>query len=368
MVRKVGKVRSGVRILHCSEEDGERLNNLFNLVFKKQRNLEGWEWKFKDNPLLDQILGSIALTEDGKIVGMYPLLIAEYKVRNKLALGVQSVEIAVHPDYRGRWIVAQLKDKSWEMSESSGMKFGFGFPTKDHAKVGIRYMKYKLLGELPLMGVRINWGLRIENKVIRKAFGKFISLLGIIYYYFRVSRWARGERGRLEGVEIVLSVGIDEKYDRLWESISREYQVIAHRSSRYLAWRYMKNPMAGFTVLEAKRNGELVGYLVYTTCVEQGEKNGIIFDFICRNDEPAGKLLLKACLLTLLRRRVKTIRCGALPHTPLFRYLDALGFKELPSSPPVCLELFDKNDEDEAVMSDLSNWYLGIGDTDLLGW
>ncbi len=365
MVREDRKLNEGVEILHCREEDGERLNDLFNLVFNKQRELKGWVWKFKDNPAFEQILGSVAVTEDGRVAGMYPLLIAEYKVRNKLALGVQSVEIAIHPDFRGRWVVARLKDKSWEKSNSNGMKFGFGFPTRDHAKVGIRYMKYKLLGDLPIMGLRINWGWRIKSRMVQRVFGRFLYLSGIIYYYLRFSRVAQDVH---DGAEITESPGFDGEYDRLWESISREYQVIGHRSSRYLNWRYLENPLADFTILEAKRKGELIGYIAYTTCIEEGQKNGIIFDFICRSDEPAGRSLLKTCLLKLLRERVKAIRCGALPHTHVYGYLEALGFKELPSSPPVCLELFDKEDEDEAVMSDLDNWYLSIGDTDLLGW
>jgi hypothetical protein len=201
--------------------------------------------------------------------------------------------------------------------------------------------------------------------MVQKVFGRLLYPLGIIRYNFRFNKAVQDVR---DGTEIIESSGFDESYDKLWESVSRDYQVIGHRSSRYLNWRYLENPMADFTILEAKRQNELIGYIAYTTCIEEGQKNGIIFDFICRSDEPAGISLLKTCLLKLLRERVESIRCGALPHTHIYGYLEALGFKELPSPPPVCLEMFDKEDEDESVMSDLGNWFLSIGDTDLFGW
>jgi hypothetical protein len=157
------KGRSGIEVEYYKNGDEQQLNDLFNLVFKKDRPLNVWEWKFGDNPFLDEVLIVTAVTDDGKIVGMYPFLIAEYKVGNNLGIAVQCVEIAMHPEFRGRWTIVHMKEQSWEKRIwedhiSERMKFGFGFPTDKHARLGQSYMNYNLIGNLPIMGIRFNWG------------------------------------------------------------------------------------------------------------------------------------------------------------------------------------------------------------------
>ncbi len=48
-------------------------------------------------------------------------------------------------------------------------------------------------------------------------------------------------------------------------------------------------------------------------------------------------------------------------------HLVELGFEKWPSSPLINFELLDDS-LDADVMSDLDQWYIGIGNTDLLGW
>jgi len=358
---------TGIQIRHYRQGDEGQLNELFRTVFGVQRPLEGWYWKFRDNAVFDRILISVAEREDGLIVGMYPLLVMEYQVRDELFLAVQSVEISIHPDYRGRWIVKRLKSFVQQTAIESGMRFGFGFPTREHAKVGIHFMGYSLLGELPILGISIVRGFKVKGRIVRGVLVRLAYLIRLVHLYLRVTTWAKKEREGNGGFQLVELEGFSEDFDRLWKNVSADYPVIAHRSSRYLNWRYVDNPMADFTVIGAKRNGSLIGYLVFTSLMEGGVRNGIIFDFICRKTESGGKLLLREGLLKLLRRRVKSIRCGALPHTSLYRYLISLGFVKWESSPVVNFEALDER-LDAVTMSDLGAWYLSIGDTDLLGW
>ena len=368
MKNKAAPLGRGVRIRHYREGDEERLNELFQSVFETERPLDAWYWKFRDNPASDLILISLAETEDGRIVGMYPLLIMEYKVKDEYMLAVQLVEIAIHPDFRGRWIVRELKYFLQPPTIESGVRFGFGFPTREHAKVGIRYMGYNLLGELPIMGLSVDRYPVTGDGLARRIAGGILYRVSWLGCYLRLRRSAMRRRASRSSLEFVEIDSFDERFDDLWERISREYRVIAHRSSRYLNWRYVENPMSDFTVLAAIADGAIAGYMVFTTRVEEGNRNGIVFDYVYGKDKPAeGKLLLVDGLRRLLQRRVKSIRCGALPHTDLHRHLTSLGFERWQSSPVVNFEPLDE-DLDVGVMSDLSEWYLSIGDTDLFGW
>ncbi len=364
----VGQLKKRVQIRQYREGDENNLNELFQLVFRVERPLESWYWKYRDNPITDLILISLAETPDGRVVGMYPLLIMEIKVKEEYVLAVQLVEIAIHPDFRGRWIVKEMKYFLQPPTIESGVRFGFGFPTKEHAKVGVRYMGYNLLGELPIMGLKLNRFSSSGGGFVRSVAGKILDRLYFIACSIRFFRQTRGERQRRASLQIVEIESFDREFDDLWETISREHQVIAHRSSRYLNWRYVDNMMSNFTILAARKGGKIKGYMVFTTRIEEGEKNGIIFDYIFGKDAPEeGKLLLLDGLRSLMRQRVKSIRSGTLPHTDLHRHLESLGFEKWPISPLVNFESLDER-LDVNILGDLNQWYLSIGDTDLFGW
>lgn len=358
MVNESKRVGNRVDIRYYREGDEEQLNKLFQETFQVHRKIDGWYWKFRDNPITDLVLISLAETKDGRIVGMFPLLIHEYKVKEEIVPAVQLVEISIHPDFRGKWIVKELKYYMQLRTIDTGMGFGFGFPTREHAKVGVRYMGYNLLGDLPILGKSF-----VPSSGSRKAIG----LVSLTLFYSRLFKWGWMERIKHGEVECVELESFNEEFDELWEEISKDYPVIAHRSSRYLNWRYVQNPMSDFTILGARKKGVLNGYMVFTTLIEEGQKNGIVFDFFYRKSDPSAKLLLREGLIRLLRERVKSIRCGALPHTDIHHDLSALGFVKWASSPLVNFEILDDR-IDEELMSDLGMWYLSIGDTDLLGW
>jgi len=361
-------LKKEVQIRQYREGDESKLNELYQSVFGVERPLECWYWKYMDNPITDRILISLAETPDGRIVGMYPLLIMEYRVKEEYVLAVQLVEIGIDPDYRGRWIVKELKYFLQPPTISSGVRFGFGFPTREHAKVGVRYMGYNLLGELPIMGLKLNRFSRRGGSSTLRLAGRFLNRIHASRCYRRLFRKEWNDPQRLASLDIVEIESFDEEFDDLWEVISRDYRVIAHRSSRYLNWRYVSNTMSDFTLLAARKDGEIRGYMVFTTKVEEGENNGIIFDYIYGKNTPdEGKLLLADGLRRLMREGVKSIRCGALPHTDLHRHLESLGFEKWPTSPVVNFETLD-DEIDVKVMSDLNEWYLSIGDTDLFGW
>ncbi len=61
---------------------------------------------------------------------------------------------------------------------------------------------------------------------------------------------------------------IDNSFDKFWVELKRqECGVLGSRDSRYLAWRYMQNPLMKFGVLALRRKvtKELSGYVVFTS-------------------------------------------------------------------------------------------------------
>ncbi len=359
--------KRNIEIRNYREGDEGQLNDLYKLIFIPGRSMAGWYWKFNENPLADYHLISVAETRDGKLVGMYPLLVMEFKVKEEFVRVVQTVEISVHPEFRGPITIRRLKNLSKQLALEKGAKFGFGLPTQVHARVGRRLMNYNFLGVFPILCLKIVGQFPIKRRKLQRIFEILVSPFSRIYHSYCFSSWAKEEKRKSGSIEIVELDGFDSDFDRLWEEISREYPVVNHRSSSYLRWRYSKNPMADFTIIGAKRDGHLTGYLIYTTHVVDGEQSGIIFDFFCGEGNPDGKLLLREGLLMILKERVKAIRCGALTHTSIYRYLEELGFRTLSTSPLINFEVLD-DDLDAEAMGDLNLWYLSYGDTDLLGW
>ena len=58
---------------------------------------------------------------------------------------------------------------------------------------------------------------------------------------------------------------IDERFDKLWENSKSGFSLIGDRSSRYLLWRFFKNPYRSYKILTVEKEKELLGYFVFYT-------------------------------------------------------------------------------------------------------
>ena len=105
------------------------LDEVFHPPF--QFTEQWWNWKYIKNPagFLGEVGGIWVAEDKGKIIGHYSVMPYQFRVDNSKFMAGQSVDTAVHPDYRRMGIFSALAKKVFEAVRSN-CAFLFGNPTQ----------------------------------------------------------------------------------------------------------------------------------------------------------------------------------------------------------------------------------------------
>lgn len=342
--------------------DEKRLNDLFNLVFQKERDLKTWIWKFADNPYHAE--HAIVVAEScEKIIGMYPSWGRSYKFGDNLILTLQPIEDCVHPDFRGGGrVFIRLHHEYRKRAVSLGARFAFGFPTDDHFKIGRRLFDYRVLFSVPVLYKRLNLRLAFRNRFGNIFLEKLVYLLSNRLY--RIFYSISGMKGQ-KGFKIERVYSFDKGYDGFWDMVSRRRKIIGIRDSAYLNWRYVQYPKGGYAIFSSMKDGQVQGYIILRISdIDSGERAGLIVDLLTIDNEDLIGGLLNMGIIYFLSEGVDYIKI-LLEDNLIYNYLIKKGFKKRGDPLYLACELFDEN-LDEGFLKDRNNWFLSYGDTDLI--
>jgi GNAT superfamily N-acetyltransferase len=125
------------------ESDEDEIFELTRAVWEEQvpereRWMNGWHWMHIDNPAG---ISRIWLAEhDSKLVGQYPVIMENMKVKDEIIKAAQLVDTMTHPQYRRRGIAFTLGKKALGEIENGGVQLVYCFPTQEvyplHIKSG----------------------------------------------------------------------------------------------------------------------------------------------------------------------------------------------------------------------------------------
>lgn len=338
--------------------DEQEINDLHNMVFGSDRRLEVWRWKYDCSPRGAIKLISL-LESDGQIVGQYANLLLDVKYRNQTYVVGQPVDMAIHPDYRGRRHIVDLFEDSARAYRTTNLPFGFGFPNQAAYPMVKKTLGYRDVDEILLLRYYMNPGLLLARFTRSARIMDWMRPLGnrlvrALYGW----RWTRP----VQGWTIEYIPSFDKRFDVFWEQMADTYPIMVARNSRYLNWRYVERPDIRYTTYAATREGQVQGYIVLSM-----ERDivfqGLVADLLAVDDATT-EVLVKRALAHFLAQGVDTVSCWALPHTGLHRVLLRLAFFQRGVAAPLVCMVFDPDAIDEAFLCDPQNWYVTMGDSD----
>lgn len=345
-----------IREYHTGDE--KEINDLFNIVFKQKRSLNGWYWQYRDNPAGNANL--IALAEvSGRIVGQHANVPVYFRFKNETIRSAQSVDNLVHPSFRGGKIIRDTYRLSLDLFAKEGVSFAYGFPNEIYYPFGKRMLRYKDLCPLPTMVKRLNWRLAFKKRlpglfpflqpVIQRLSADLCRLPVIL------------NRSYKKKLTIERSSSLGSDMDKLWEMTKDRYGIMAIRDQRFLKWRYLDNPHNSYEIFVAQ-NEEPLGYIV-TKISRRGEHLvGYIVD-ILSTDKKIDSLLVRATLNYFISKRVDYSLCRILKEDEVYNILLDYGFREKETFPdtPVIYQVYN-NEMDLSFFKDPGNWHLTYGD------
>jgi len=294
-------------IRHYEAGDEHRILPLFNEVFKVDRTLDHWYWKFRDNPYGTHKV-CIGLSEGGDLVSHY----AGYPVpfcstvgdreNPKWFVAIQVGDTFTHLKVRKRGLgktglLARTTYYHYAKFLEGLFPFAYGFNTGKIKELGERDLGY-VFADPVLYRVKDLAGTPFKRP---GPFSRVFS--GFVF-------------------EEVLSV--DDEWDDFFGRVTPSYGFLVRRDAAYLRWRYLECPDRVHRIFAVRRRGALVGWGVFTL------KNQAVFwgDALFDKEYLGCVSYLLSHLVKRYFQDAKTIE-GWFSKSPEWwnRHLDSIGFE-----------------------------------------
>ena len=270
------------------DSDEEQIIELLNIVFRKWPNFdlkctkaEHWNWKFKDNPLKRNI---ICLAEHNKrIIGVTESIHLRTKIGSRMYMDSADYDNAVHPDFQGCGIYSNLwdfwsKHPDSRLSEIEISSTSNPIVIKKFLKSGARPFPKKIN---ILTKVR-NFTKATKEQTLPIKIYHFIgfTVLSLINGFSNIfMRRIKSENNTVSEVEM-----FTDEIVPFIEKMYRKHDFIFARSVDYLNWRYCDIRGGDYMVWIARKNSQIVGYLVCRVNAINKVLNGVIVDFLVDPD------------------------------------------------------------------------------------
>lgn len=345
------------------EGDEAEINRLFNNIFGEKRSLDEWSWKFRKNPLGNILLIGLAESE-GHIVGQYANLPTLFKYKNKHVQVGLPVDNFVHPDFRGgmKGIQKTMFEFQNVLAEEGDICFGLGFPNREAYIVGKRILKYKDVGQIPVLFKRLNFRLAVKNKLpyLPSFFLKIAQSAGGVAHKIFLRK-----RALLKAITVTEISSFDSRFDSFWEKVKDQHEIISIRDQKYLNWRF-KKPGNDYRIFTAESSGDILGYIVIKIKKDNDSSTGYFVDLLSIKSSGADSALIQRALLEFVSEKVDFALCWMLKNNEIYNTLKSYGFTERESFSPVNFVyfIFQHEKVDELFLKEINNWYITMSESD----
>lgn len=350
-----------IEIRRRSDSEREALDAMYQDVFgveAAERNRARWRWQYEENPYCPpegpEIWIARETKEGGLVLGQYATMPVRLLAKGRILRASWGMDVMVRPNLQRKGVGSRLFlfwDKNVEASLGLGLSLQSYtlFKKLQWEDVGPVPCYSRILDPGTLLARRVGSGLgAIVAPVLRAALA--------LAFPFR--------RTRAKGVVVTLLAGeFGPDYDALWEKAAPAYDFVAERKARYLEWKYHRPPHVSYDVLEARREGELTGYVVLRVAVRSGVRLALLVDLFAHPGD-------KESLGALLDRALEWAREHAAARMQAFTFdrriaarLSSKGFFLIESPMQFCLRIHSDH-VDERFFRDTSRWHVTFGDSD----
>lgn len=253
----------------------------------------------------------------GEIIGAAAAFPRRFSFRGEECMGFILGDFCLHPRYRSLGPAVQLQRACLEQVASKGDSIVLDFPSEGMLAVYKR-LRLELQGRM----IRLAKPLRTDRKVAEivksRMIARGISAVGNTMLGWR-DQWPSSQLS----AELALHQGpCEEEFSMLAAKIPIEGTLCTVRTAAYLNWRFLAHPSAGFEILTARRDGILVGYLIFA----QDRGDGRIADLMGINDTDLLRSLIARAVQLLRERGVMTVSAAIAASHPLVHLFETMGF------------------------------------------
>lgn len=157
-----------------------------------------------------------------------------------------------------------------------------------------------------------------------------------------------------------------DEFDEFWQRAANGYDVIGVRDRAYLTWRYGQRPDADYSVLAARREGRLTGFIVFRSIETGRSRRGYLVDFLVESRDYATFKSLVGHAETQICQEGCTKVETTVIREPFAQLLRKLRYEPAPmGSEGALFVAAARPDPINETFLDLSRWFITMGDGDL---
>lgn len=237
---------------------------------------------------------AFAVTPDAQDAAVYSVFKVKAKVDGEIRNVCQSLDTLTDKENRGKGLFPVVASKVFDRCDEDGVDFIYGFPNSSSAPGFFNKLGWKKIGFPPFIFYMNNLLFPIAYLLKRNLFIKNY----FFWAYLLVVNFLRKRMGKFQMLSAIDFKSAE--YDALWRKFSEKLSVSIWRDSEYMEWRYREKPEREYSYISAKKNGVLLGVLVYFVANKHNGKIGYIMDVIFDPDYPqAGKILVAEAVLAM---------------------------------------------------------------------
>lgn len=339
----------GVSIRHAdAEADRELLIRLLHRFLTPLSDDRRWNWLYTKNPHGAPRIWLAVDSANGAAVGAGSAFARRVYMSGQTNVAWVLGDFCIADGYRSLGAALKLQRAFLQDVDSGAADFCYDFPSAAMMAV------YHRLGIQPSRHmVRLAKPLRVDRKVRELVPTPLLRSVFTTAGNFLLSRSTAN--GKNSGVQLSLQqADCGEEFSELASKIGARYGACTERSAEYLNWRYLRNPLANYEILTARRDGDLLAYAIFS---HSGEDASVV-DIFGADEAVTISALLDALIALLRERAVVTVSAVLIDSHPWIPLFSRAGFKEREKSPVVVYRPAHGR-EFEA-----SKWFLTYGDRD----
>ncbi len=354
-------VSSSWQIRPYQKGDEKAINDLFLRVFKVDRNLDDWLWKFKRRTPGHRPL--ICLGHDKKrIIGQYSALILNLKCGEREIAAAQAVDNMIDPEYRQGLGRARLQKAMFSHVVNTcykkGIALGYGYPNREAYRVGTKILGYQDLGPIEVRLRSLTWARYLRRFIGSSPLTGFVGSAQAIMH----RHWLHLQNSHLKDLKVRRVHDFDKRVNNLWAKASGTFQVGTIRNYSYLTWRFVKRPGTSYTILQIEKKKELLGYIVLG--IRKGQvPTGLIVDIFSLPGKKFAEKLLLSAFEFFLDSGVELVECWHHDGNPYTKAIKKYFPRKSPEPIRVVYQIYDET-LDGSMVKDIRNWHIQMGDAD----
>lgn len=335
--------------------------SLFMEIFGVSPGEGYFSWKYLEHPL--SFNAATVAYLDGSLVGALGAVPKTLTVNGSSVVGTHELDMMVKQEYRNLGTFFSLFKFRLATAGEKGIALSFGMNDRILRTFAERFLGYRDVAMVPQF-VRV---LDPWHSAKRHGWGRKAKLrAALLSVYVTLIDIAVNLRVRLHGRRYRLRkvTRFDSEFDELWMRMGNALDIAVERTSSYLNWRYVENPVRTYEIYAAEdRDGKVSGFIVFT-CLPQPHDRGVIVELVAAPGEGGAALvLLKKAVSVMKSRGAGTAVAWCFPEQRNAGALGSAGFvMEEQNLFLQVRKLAGSLDWD--YLCDRKRWFISLGDND----